>query len=416
LKSKLLLVVALVLILGLSSVSVAAGQTIFSNDVNETEAREAALYQIERSKLRMPGWNKAALGDLVTYYAPDNTKSAYEFTVINDDKEVGFVLVSARKDWMPVLEHSSGEAPSKHLSKAVEHAIAKGYASQDDASQTRLIYWGALSYSVQLGEQLKEEGTVIHLPTTRIIPMPEMVELQMEEERAKAAWARHSESIGSTISEALSSIFSEKPAMAAMVNREPIITYMPQTIDWVELDGVPLWYQHSSSCACCDEYSGGADDYPDCAGTADDPWDDWDGCSCIAGAMIVGYDYYGVSEDDETLIDDCHNYMNTNDEGETNPIYFSGGIEDVFDLYNVSCDATNDYLVSWNDIKGEIDAERPFMLSFSGHSQTGVGYEFDTEDEDYRKIWIHTTWYSPRTDVIDFGNWSAACMTKVEVD
>jgi hypothetical protein len=397
-KRKLFIIIGTVLVLLLSTVSFALAQETVDSSVTESEAEKAALNQIERASQRIDAWSGAILGKPVIYYAPDNTKSAYEFTVLNGDKEVGYILISARKDWMPVLEYSNGSAPSNLLHHIEEYAIERGYVNKIEAAESRLIYWGALSYSVQIGEKMEKENTVIHLPTALIMPMPKMAELQMDKDDAKAAWSK-------LLTETVS-----KP--------------QTKSVEWEELSGVPLWYQHNNSenatCQsngwCCDRYSENADAYPDCAGEAEDPWNPWDGCSAIAGAMVVGYDQYGISEDDETLIDDCHDAMDTSDEGETDPWDFDNGIEYVFDLYSVTSDASNDYLVSWNDIKGEIDAERPFMLSFSGHSQTGVGYEWDTSDPYHRKVWVHTTWDDPRTAVIDFGNWSAACMTKVEVD
>jgi len=410
-KRKLFLIAGTILILLLSSVGFAAAQSTVDNGVTVAEAEKAALNQIERASQRIDAWSGAILGKPVIYYAPDNTKSAYEFTVLNGDKEVGYILISARKDWMPVLEYSSGSAPSNLLHHIEEYAIERGYVNKIEAAESRLIYWGALSYSVQIGEKMEKENTVIHLPTALIMPMPKMAELQMDKDDAKAAWSK-------LLTETVS-----KP--------------QTKSIDWVELDGVPLWYQHNNSqnatCQsngwCCDRYSENADEWPDCAGTADDPWDPWDGCSCIAGAMVIGYDYYGINEDDETLIDDCHEKMETEDVGgSTWPFDIGPGIEDVFyEVYSTSCDTTDHYpWPSWTTFTNEIDAERPAVLStgvityippnFTGHSQTLVGYEFDTSDPDYKMLWLHTTWDCPRTTVSAHGNWTFACLTAVEVN
>ena len=128
-------------------------------------------------------------------------------------------------------------------------------------------------------------------------------------------------------------------------------------------------------------------------------------------------------------MDDCHDAMNTSGSGNTWVWNIDGGIEEVFDLYSKTCDASNVYDVSWNEIKAEINADRPFILTtgdwdisgwpwewYSGHSQTGVGYEWDTSDPDHKMVWVHTTWDDPRTAVIAYGDWDDSCMTRVEVD
>jgi hypothetical protein len=52
---------------------------------------------------------------------------------------------------------------------------------------------------------------------------------------------------------------------------------------------------------------------------ANDEWYAWDGCGCIAGAMVEGYwhshGYPNISDDDDTLIDINHHFMWTTDGG-----------------------------------------------------------------------------------------------------
>ena len=401
-KKKSFLVILTALMLLLSSVGFAAAQSS-GNSVTEAEAEKAAINHIERVGQRMDGWSNATLSKPVTYFAPDNTKSVYEFTVLNGDLEVGFIIVSARKDWMPVLEYSSDEAPSQRLTEVIHQSIEAKYISENEIAQPNYIYWGALSFSVQLSDIMKQEGTIIHLPTGRIMPMLKMPSLQMDKAEAQAAWnnlARDAKGDEGT-----------------------------RTIHVDLVSGsVPVWYQHSDSCECCDEYSGGADYYPDCAGIADDPWNNWDGCSAIAGAMILGYwddnGYSGIPDDDETLIDDCHYYMNTTTGGTTLPIYIDGGIEGVFGRYSYDCDASNVWDFSWSDITTEIAADRPFELSmdnnptYGDHSVTAFGCEWDDSDPDHKYIWVNTTWPTTQTDDILFGNWSDqfTLITKVVPD
>jgi hypothetical protein len=387
-KRKYFVVFTVLLILGtllVPNASFADSISSTNNSVTIAEAEKAALNQIEITSQRIAEWIGATVGKPVIYYAPDNTQSAYEFTVVNGEKEVGFILVSARKDWMPVLEYSPDPAPSKLLPEIVKFAVDNGYADQRETVVPMLIYWGALSYSVQLGEKMKEEGIVIHLPTAQIMPMPEMSEPRMDKEQANIEWAKQVDG-----------------------------RYQTRSVEWVEIAGVPIWYQHNSACGgCCDAYSIYAEDYPDCAGTDPDPWAYWDGCSPIAGAMIVGY-WLGELDDDEAFIDDCHYYMETSNNGTTYPLNIDNGLEDVLNtLYGQSVDAINDLYVSWNDVTGEINAERPFVLCDDDHSYTCVGYEYDTGNPNYKKVWVHTGWAEPKTAVLDFSYWNGRMMVKV---
>ncbi len=355
-----------------------------SEFVTLTEAKKAALNQIQISSNRIEKWLGASITEPTLYYAPDDNPSAYEFSVMNKESEVGYILVSARRYLVPVLEYSTDPAPSKLMTPVIETAIEKGFAKPSDRGDIRLLYWGPLSYSVQIGEKMKQENKVVHLPTGRLVHMETMKIAKVDEQLAIQAWAK-----------------IEKESQT-------------KSIGWVEISGVPLWYQHSEACGgCCDAHSDYADEYPDCAGNDPDPWIYWDGCAPISGAMIIGY-WLTAQYDDEEYIDDCHHYMETGDEdGYTYYLNIDNGIRDAFGTHGYSMDVDNDLIVTWGDITTEVDAERPFVLSDDEHCPTGVGYEYDTGDPSYKKVWIHTTWYSPRTAIIDYNSWNLQVMTKV---
>jgi hypothetical protein len=142
----------------LSSVSLAS---MTPNTVAQKEAELAALSKIRQVEGQMKGWTEnSVIGDPVLYYGPDGTKTAYEYTVYTNDKEVGYIFVSAKKDWVPVLEYSDGAAPSSYLSRAKENAINNNFLSKE--GNVRMLYWGALSYSVQFGNEMAEDNTAIH--------------------------------------------------------------------------------------------------------------------------------------------------------------------------------------------------------------------------------------------------------------
>jgi hypothetical protein len=111
--------------------------------------------------------------------------------------------------------------------------------------------------------------------------------------------------------------------------------------------------------------------------------------------------------------------MGTTDGGYTWWFNIDNGIASVCTLYGYGndFDVNNDTLVSWNDIKGQVDAGNPAVLSIvggtspysGGHSTTVVGYS----ENGSRIVIIHDTWDDDEHN-LTFGNWSAAQLTKVE--
>jgi hypothetical protein len=111
---------------------------------------------------------------------------AYEYTLLNEGKSVGFIFISASKDLSPLLECSDGNAPSSYLDRAKEIASEEGYDIADESPL--ILYWGGLTYSVQYGDQMKEKGVAIHLPTGVLQKVPHTMNLQIDKERARASW------------------------------------------------------------------------------------------------------------------------------------------------------------------------------------------------------------------------------------
>ena len=429
---KIYLMIFLVVLLIAGTMGTGIAISADSDDtVTLAEAQRAAidrLVKVDGTLASWDGtrysWGDAVLTDPVIYFAPDNTKSAYEFSLISDSKDVGYILVSARKSWTPVLEYSSAPAPSKQLSSASAYAVKTGWISSRDLSNVRFIYWGAASYSVQIGNKMKERGLVIHLPTAQLTSMPKMEALNMDAEKSRSTWEKFADSgLVQRLGNSVTSLFKSSPILASPSNESLFVMENSQYIvdGWVY--GMPVWWQHSDAeqSACqtagwdCDSHDDQALEYPYCVGQSyDDLWYAWDGCSCIAGAMILGY--HGASSSDDEVIDHLHYYMQTLENGETYPWNFDYGIESVFDyIYSMDFNASNNYFISWGDVTGEIDADRPFMISYGGHSQACAGYRYDTDDEDYRYLFLATTWASwgNSFNVVSDDNWGAAVMTKV---
>jgi hypothetical protein len=163
---------------------------IDENSVTVDEARKAALQDMQRQVFAFPEWEGAELGDNVyIFHVPSGAKCAYEFAVIKDGVQVGFILTSARKDWMPVLEGGGGGGSGPEIEKARQIIIDRGMLDKDDESPPTLYYFGALSRSAQFGQKMKDARSLIELASGRLFHMPEQDPvLQTDEDRANAAW------------------------------------------------------------------------------------------------------------------------------------------------------------------------------------------------------------------------------------
>jgi hypothetical protein len=94
------LMVITVLIIPVSTA--AADNPTESGAITETAAKNVAQYYVNGYSKVIPEWTDGIVSNLITYYSDDEVISAYEFTVIKDDRPTGFIVISARKDWMPL--------------------------------------------------------------------------------------------------------------------------------------------------------------------------------------------------------------------------------------------------------------------------------------------------------------------------
>ncbi|KUK16600.1 hypothetical protein [Thermococcus sibiricus] len=137
-----------VLLIGLLVLSSFGSAAVSGNKIPLPLAEKAARSYVNWIAANIPDfkeWENATLGEPVVYYFPNGEKSVYEFAVFKNGKNVGFILVSARKDMPPVLEFSKAEPPSWNLEKAKELAEKKGYKAG------KLLYYGALTYGINIG-------------------------------------------------------------------------------------------------------------------------------------------------------------------------------------------------------------------------------------------------------------------------
>lgn len=394
-KNKIITILAAVSILCtlvIANTALAANDDIVSDDsfVTQKEADNAAQYFMKEFTSLYPIWAKAKISNPVTYYsiAENSAPIAYEYTLIRAEESVGFMFISATKNLNPLLECSGGKAPSSYLN-SVKTTIDKTEYVSDDTTPL-LLYWGALTYSVQYNDQMKKDGVAIHLLNGKLQKVPDSINLQIDKNKARTLWNELSYIIANNIS-----IKSDRGL--------------------VTINGVPAYYQSGEH----GDAGGGAISFPVCAGPTIDPWYAWDGCSPIAGAMIHGYwdshGYPNLPDGEDTLIDYNHYYMGTSIAGDTWDWNIDDGIRDIFDLCGYDFDVNNTNFTNWNDITTQVDAENPAVMSFTGgtyngHSTTLVGY---ADWALYDFIILHDG-YDTSGHVISYGDWSICLMTKVE--
>ncbi|ADJ26832.1 hypothetical protein Dehly_1552 [Dehalogenimonas lykanthroporepellens BL-DC-9] len=317
-------------------------------------------------------WNNSDILGPVVYYAVDGTKVAYEFTVVNMDEPIGYVIISATKDLPPLLEAGEGRSPSSYLKETKNLAIMENLTSSAD--KPRFLWWGALTYSVQYGEQMKEKGLAIHLQSGRIMSVPsELPVFEVDTTLAEAAWIE-------------------------VMNKSNQVGTVVRSSNYHWITGVPCYYQQGWSGGHGDDYSQYAT-WPSCRGTGADPWAKWDGCTPIAGSMILGYwdgmGYTSIPNGEDLLIDDCHHWMHTDFDGFTTGSDIDDGLENLLEEYGYNdFSVRNDGHVAWSDITIHVDNDYPEILSFvfnptyGNHSVAVVGY---IEDGENKQIIIHDT-------------------------
>ncbi|QDA31289.1 hypothetical protein FH039_06335 [Thermococcus indicus] len=396
-----------------------------TGSVTPAEATSVAQRHLQWASSNLPGfedWKNAKLSQPVVYYFPNGTKSAYEFTVLVNGKPNGFILVAAQRYMPPVLEFSKGEAPSKRLGRITATRI-KGFSTE----RHRLLYYGALSYSVELknGKAMDIYG--------RHIPVPKTVGLSFSPKRVADAWGAF-----------------ETPSAS-----EPMVEILSEDIYTKIIPNVPVWTE--------DSYFGdpgnGYISYPNNVGPSADPWDAWDGCTPIAAAQIIAYyehpeiyeNGYYTQEYKEymtSLVDILHYTMGTFDkEGNPGQTYVCGrrgpdacdGIEAFASEYQK---LKNEGIVSWSlvhsydaqptctwglcwlhayinadDVIDEVNAHRPALLqldnggiavdrqkAYGNHSVVIVGYVGNSYTIDY--VVIHDGW-DMSEHYLAWGNWGS---------
>ena len=326
-------------------------------------------------------WQKATVEQSTVYHDLDGKKSAYAFDVIENGQYAGYILVSATRDNYPILEFSTGRTPdaiteltTRSEILAQERADERGLT----AGEAKPLYLGATFYYAEY-PLIDDRGeivdcVVVDLTVPVIINLDEsQVEMpidekdlleqqQMKRQEANALW--------NALEEKMKTTSLEGPTSS-------------RGLGWIS--GVPAYIWRC-------------------------------GCSPTAAGMVLMYwDSHGYPEfphDHNDTIDELGVAMHTGvpprPDGWTYSSDVAPGIDEVCDNHGYSHFVAQTELISWNGLKDEIDASRPFVLhmrqvaGYGNHAVTGLGYS----DYSERHVFIHDM-YDKSTHVIAYGGWGS---------
>ncbi|WP_222919832.1 C39 family peptidase [Natrinema sp. SYSU A 869] len=312
---------------------------------------------------------------------------AWVFAIENRGDDVGYITIDADQLVTPVLAFGRSKAPHKRVDRASQVAKANGVSIHD-----RFLYQGGVQFGIETTDR-----RMIDLRGDGILPLP-----------------------------AVSNADNLKPThdpteQGNKQTKEDQFTLQGDDLnapDWEggtddSISNVPNWKSYDDGGASTTSY-----------GSGDDTWDEWDGCSPIAGSMAIGYhegiDEWDDADEREALIDRLHDDMGTD----------SDGISDFNDIDNgISNYAEGTYSYNGNNnhwlIKGNIEDavanNNPPMLNMTngpyskdsewinGHSVTVVGYR-NGSGYFYHKV--HNG-YNTAPDRVSNGNWTDAFVTRI---
>jgi hypothetical protein len=404
--------------------------------ISETTAAQVARFWIVTCSSTFPDWAGATVGTAVKYYSYDNVRSAYEFTLLNNGTDVGYIMVAARKDWAPILEFGGGKAPSKNLHAAAETAMVEGFLKSGQTADPVYYYNGADTAAVQLGDRMKEAKALVDLLSQQIVPKGESAVLQFDAAAMQHEW---SSLLGGLPLSPASFASSDHPGTIILNAIGDLDPTDVQDVTGVEVPHLAEGEGYGDT---------GPDPnatFPSCVGSAPDYWYRWDGCSPTAGGAILGYWQRmgygnldcGTSPQDtlEALVDLCHVEMETHDDASgytpdgdyIHQPYVSDGIRKVAALWKApfyfgyDFDVKGRYPVWKTTIEGEIDAGRPLILHYvpGAHSVVVTGYATVPAQPFDVGFYLHVNdgWDSTANHYIQYGAWGGfgwgACITTV---
>ena len=382
-KSKpVLILVAVSLLLGgyASGDRVVEGQDLPADTrvvLTAEQARSWAQAWVRRKQGAFPEWEGAMVSDPTLYYDLDGYPAVYVFSVLQDRRDVGHVVINYQALDNPVLVFGKGVTPHLRCPNCLDGAALAGQGLKLAAKN--LVYLGPLDYFYKVerlkglpGPSASDEGV------QKLIPMGTSKPIAVSYQSAGKTW----------IDVPLDTLPDLSAVGTAAASTSKIIYGVPDYDQFIGSD-----YGYPYPCAS--------------------------GCTPTAAANIVhfwdkaGYDGFAYDGWRDTTYH-MRNYMETWCEGysgstwshKTSPgmVQYAQSRGQSFTSQQYCWPGTN-WLgcvgdASWSLYTSEIDQGHPVLISlntstYGSHSVTGVGY-----DTDGGEFWIvHDNWPSTPEDV-----------------
>ncbi|ABE51510.1 C39 family peptidase [Methanococcoides burtonii] len=347
--------------------------------------------QIQTSVSDFSDWENAKIECSSTLYDLEGNPTVYAFEVSDKKQYMGYMLISASKRNYPILAFTKNEIPfenSEMKKKSIDSA--NQYMSKDtiEYESPKQLYLGGTyyleEYDLKDRNGMTKNKIIVDLITGEAISSDELDLFSNEND----------ESLQYSDKEEITVMWEELDAQisSSALNSYSYLTY--SVMDH-KIAGVPYY------------------DY-------------YLGCTPTAAANVLGYweggSYSSLPEGD-TLISELATEMYTDSDGVTYTPLIDDGIEDVCSNHGYNnFDATNDYYLSWSEVKSEIDSSRPFMINMNSgglasgrtqaygqHSVACTGYLDSTTDY----VILHDGWSGTDDHYLIFGNWGVAVATWV---
>jgi len=329
-------------------------------------ARKAAIYEASTVETLFEEWKGATIPSKnpVIFYDLTDTPFAYIFEVVKYKTYEGYITISARKDFYPLLDASTGPIPTEHLEDA--RRIADKFLNVPLADKPTLIYLRKLDYLVEFLSESGDKNVVVSLTSKTVIPREELEWRQSALER-KAAQLKF---IAEAKWERIEQLQPQEPSPWHIIpDVEPYTWYrgcapttMAMMFNYYGNHGCPN-LRHTVSTF---DWNGPSENPRTCPRELVDHFADY------FGLPKEGEGDYGVTQYEEplgfTTISQNHGYT------------FTSEIDDSY---------------SYTTFQNEIDNNRPIKIDYlvdgdpnKGHAVCGYGYNFEAE----HLIGVYNTW------------------------
>ncbi|HOW15743.1 C39 family peptidase [Methanosarcina sp.] len=403
------------LLVGMALMPAASAQKESSNVtyslgmISEKQAEEVASYSIKEISGSVPNfedWEDATVKLSTVYYDLDGKISAYSYNIIENKQQAGYIFISATKDNYPVLEFSKGKIPNE----IPEYTTRSKSLAQERANK------------IKLESNDKEELTIGRMKPLYLGPTFYYAEYALIDTEGKAKEKVIVDLPFSTI------VDFNKSNVSIPVNEEDCLfnnTYLQQQQEIRTQNSNIQWTVLEKEMANSSSYSTSSSSKT-ISGVPKYGW--LCGCSPTASGMVLGYwasHGYSYLITGPDLVRELATAMGTEwpGNGATWPWAIDDGIETVCNNHGYNnFDASNDIYVSWSEVKTEVNADKPFVLSmlnggtgngytqpYGDHSVTCVGYYDGSSDY----VYIHDTWDTSNKHYLTFGSWTGAMATWV---